>query len=122
MEKKELLNKAIKESRIIPITVGGDGMEPTYRDGDIVLVDTQYKNPNGGGEFCIKNSGTNVVRAIDSGKGIQIIRVNKMYDDYMMEYNEFATNVMGRVVGHIQSRLITDVTTNPTITQKAIAQ
>jgi phage repressor protein C with HTH and peptisase S24 domain len=121
MEKKELLNKAIKENRIIPVTVYGDGMEPEYFNGDIILVDTKYKNPSGGGEFCINGIGTNVVRADCNGKGIQIIMTNKHHNDYAMDYNQFASNVIGRIVGHIQSCLITEITSNPTITQKAIA-
>lgn len=122
MERKELLNKAIKENRIVPVTVRGDGMEPEYFNGDIVLVDTRYKNPSGGGKFCIDGLGTNVVRADCIGKGIQIIMSNKQHNAYTMDYNQFANNVMGRVVGHIQSCLITETTTNPTIMQKVIAQ
>jgi len=95
MEKKELLNKAIKENRIIPVTVYGDGMEPEYFNGDIVLVDIKYKNPSVGGEFCINGIGTNVVRADCNGKGIQIIMSNKHHNTYTMDYNQFASNVVG---------------------------
>lgn len=122
MSSKEVLNKAFRENRIIPVTVKGDSMEPKYNHGDIVLVDTEYKNPTGGGEFCIDGLGSNVFRADCNGKGICIIPTNKHYDDHTMDFNEFAESVIGRVIGHIQARLITEATSKPITTLKAIAQ
>lgn len=121
MESKEILSRSMRESRIIPITVRGDGMEPKYLNGDIVLVDTQYKDPSGGGVFCIDNLGTNIARADHNGKGIHIMLENSYYSDYTMECDQFNNGVLGRVVGHIQSNLITEKTANQIQTQKVIA-
>lgn len=120
MNTKEVLNRSIKDSRIIPVLVRGDSMEPKYKNGDIVMVDTQYKDPSGGGEFCVDNLGTNVMRAECNGKGIHVILGNSNYANYTMEYDQFARDVVGRVIGHIQSRLITEITAFPITKQKAI--
>lgn len=122
MGSKEVLSRSMRENRIIPITVRGDEMEPKYLNGDIVLVDTQYKNPSGGGVFCIDNLGTNIARVDHKGKGIHIMLTNNHYGDYTMECDQFNHDVIGRVVGHIQSNLITETTATQINTQKEIAQ
>jgi len=121
-EKQEILNKSIKENRVVPMTVKGDSMQPEFYDGDIVLVDTEYKNPAGGGEFYLegKNIGMNVIRAEDIGKGIQLIYTNKLYNDFVMSHNEFAKLVKGRVIGHISASLITDRKIEPYVTTKQL--
>ncbi len=120
--KQEILSQSIKDNRIVPMTIQGDSMQPEYYDSDIVLVDTEYKNPVGGGEFFIagENLGAKVIRAEHGVNGIEILYSNPLYNSYTMGYNEFASVVVGRVVGHIQSMLLTDAKCEPTIMTKQL--
>ncbi len=114
MDKEIVPVEAFELSRLAFVHVYSDCMSPTYKEADIVIVDTEYTHPTGGGVFALSNVGlkkigSNVVRCEFFGsKGIGIFKDNKYYKDMqMMAIDEFSACVIGRVVGEISSRMLT---------------
>jgi hypothetical protein len=99
-----ILREAIKQQRVVPIKVGGYGLEH-INNNDTVLVDTEFTDPTGGGVFILRNG--SVYRCEHWGlKGIWTKNGNG--GEEVMEVAYFKEMVIGLVIGHIQDRLISD--------------
>lgn len=103
---QELLNKEDNDRYIcIPdtggkkdlkaLTVKGDSMEPTLKNGDIVVCDTG--GWDGDGVYVIKtHEFTFVKRVVLQPEGYQVISDNKMYPPYQVPVSE-DTVIVGKV-------------------------
>lgn len=118
MSSDVIVREAIDQGRIIHVTVLGDGMAPEYIQGDVVLVDTAYIDPRGGGVFAFRGLGDTVCRCDHRNKGIMFIRTNKAYDDDIYSHDEYLEHVIGRVVGYVRTRLIPDMDNLPVALQR----
>lgn len=84
-------------------TVNSDSMEPTFRKGDIVLVDKTRKNIGVDGVFAMVIGGsTHIKRVARSGEigRVHVISDNKAYGEQTIPVSEI--EVIGRVIwtGH----------------------
>ncbi len=87
------------EDTISYFVIQGDGMEPTMRQGDIVLIDASKKIMDTGQYFlfCLGERALGVRKVIIGGQGIELLYDNKQYPSVKFDGN--MTSVIGRVVG-----------------------
>ncbi len=100
-------------SRFSFVQVYNNRMEPLHKEGDTVIVDIEHTNPTGGGVFAVNSKGAsiigaNVARCDNYGsKGIGIT-LDQDTDGHILfiPIDEFREYVIGRVVGEINTQLI----------------
>lgn len=88
------------------VTISGDSMMPTLRDGDQVLVDMSQKNIQSGSIYLL-NTDTGLVakriRPLDNSS-LDIISDNQDYDSWILNLAETEDNpLMGKVVWSARS-------------------
>jgi len=117
MKKKELKQK-IKElerqqpfnnSRFISQRVMGDSMHLSYSEGDMIIADTLDKNYAGGNMFMLdisKGAGTNVARLHPYKGGVEIMRENPHYKNYVVSKEKIRELIIGKIVGHISKAVL----------------
>ena len=77
---KRYLNVSPKD--IFLLEVDGDSMEPTLKNKDIVLVNTQMKQPIKEGIYIIRDQDSLLIKRIQKiGNILKIISDNKLYDN-----------------------------------------
>ena len=83
------------------IRVGGDSMEPTLRNGDIVMLDVSKTSPAHGGIFVLDDGMGLVAKRLDRVLGtapplVRIISDNPQYPGYERRLDE--VRIIGKVV------------------------
>ena len=95
--KKWAFESGLCKGKVVLMTVRGDSMEPTFKDGDTVLVDmARIKLISG----CIYAMGTDdmlqIKRLERRGKGVRVISDNSRYEPYDAAPDE--VRIIGQVV------------------------
>jgi phage repressor protein C with HTH and peptisase S24 domain len=83
------------------ITGYGDSMEPTFRDGDILIVDTGVREVRIDTIYVFALDDELYVKTLQRvpGVGLRVISDNKKYETYLLEEETWRTlDVLGRVV------------------------
>lgn len=83
------------------ITALGDSMEPTFRNGDLIVVDRQDRDLKRDGVFCVLVDGDLYVKRVQRIPGaILFISDNSLYRPFEIPIKEveFRLQVLGRVV------------------------
>jgi len=107
--KKEWIQKKGDVSKMVLIRVSGDSMEPTLRNGDIVMVDTSknYIDPQGG-IYAIMVEDEIMIKRLkyvfqkkhekteEIEKKIKVISDNSLYDSFELDIEDIVIN--GRVI------------------------
>lgn len=82
------------------VNVRGDSMEPVFRHGDQLLIDTRDRNPVQPGPFAVFDGDTYVVKLVERVPGrrgwYRIFSANDRYSPEELEETE--TTIMGRPV------------------------
>lgn len=83
---------------LVLVTARGDSMEPTFYDGDLLLVDLSQTNIVDGGISVIRTDGLLLAKRLQVGFGDQVtvISDNQRYDRVKINKNDL--NIVGRVV------------------------
>ena len=103
VSQREIIEEGIKNGRYLMTNVLGDTMEPTFKNGDIVFVDTQKRNCSGGGIFHFTGMGSNIARAIQiAGDRVELYREHPAYQTLKMSKSEFDSMLVGKVVAHLK--------------------
>jgi len=96
-----ILSMRWKPDMLRIITAQGDSMEPTIKDGVILLIDISQNRTTTEGIYVLKSNGQHLARRIQKmldGK-IKIKSDNPAYDDQIFTPKEMETiEVLGRVV------------------------
>lgn len=83
------------------IEVTGHSMEPTFFEGDTIMVDTQQRDIDGGGLFVLRLGSELLVKRVQrliSG-GLQIISDNPAFKSELLDAAaESSIHVVGRVI------------------------
>jgi len=81
------------------ITVAGDSMEPTLRNGDIVVVDYSARNVDRDGVYVFTLGDSTFVKRLQKlPQSIKVMSDNKAYDSWEITPQEDDLLVHGRVV------------------------
>lgn len=91
----------IREQGYELITASGDSMEPTFRNGDLIVVDRQDRDLKRDGVFCVLVDGDLYVKRVQRIPGaILFISDNSLYRPFEIPIKEveFRLQVLGRVV------------------------
>lgn len=91
----------IREQGYELITASGDSMEPTFRNGDLIVVDRQDRDLKRDGVFCVLVDGDLYVKRVQRIPGaILFISDNSLYRPFEIPLKEveFRLQVLGRVV------------------------
>lgn len=96
-----LARKALKPERLVVITARGDSMEPTVRDGDILLVDRNVQRISADGMYIIERDNElyckRLQRLFDGG--VTIMSDNTRYEPQQLSGETAdSLNVTGRVI------------------------
>lgn len=88
------------------VQVEGDSMEPQFRDGDQLFVDTSQNTLDREGIYVIRMRNTLLVKCVQiEPKGVRLISRNDHYRDISLEGDELCDNsdvaVIGRVLGAV---------------------
>lgn len=97
---KENINQ-IRENGYELITASGDSMEPTFRNGDLIVVDRQDRDLKRDGVFCVLVDGDLYVKRVQRIPGaVLFISDNSLYRPFEIPIKEveFRLQVLGRVV------------------------
>jgi SOS-response transcriptional repressor LexA len=91
-------DKRVVDKDLDAINVIGDSMEPTIKDGSIILIDRENKNIRNGGIFVVNtNAGVFVKRInLKSTGEIELISDNKAYPNETI--NPSDVEIVGKVV------------------------
>lgn len=89
-------------SKLAIVRVAGDSMEPDYRAGDRILVDTGHTTPSPAGVYVLWDGMGVVLKRVEivmgaEPKRIRIMSINPAYQAYELPLAEVQIN--GRVVG-----------------------
>jgi phage repressor protein C with HTH and peptisase S24 domain len=92
-----LRDQGLQPDRLSAITVRGDSMEPTLRDGDEILVDATLRNRRDG-IHVVKLDGALVVKRLDTSRPGRVVLLsdNEVYPPIDCAHDE--VEVIGRVV------------------------
>jgi phage repressor protein C with HTH and peptisase S24 domain len=95
---KNTLNAAPSQLRIMQVQ--GDSMEPTLRDGDMVLVDMGRRSPNPPGIFVLDDGIGLVAKRLDhiansDPPAVRVISDNRHYPEYERTAEEI--HIVGRI-------------------------
>lgn len=91
----------IRENGYELITASGDSMEPTFRNGDLIVVDRQDRDLKRDGVFCVLVDGDLYVKRVQRIPGaVLFISDNSLYRPFEIPIKEveFRLQVLGRVV------------------------
>lgn len=91
----------IREQGYELITASGDSMEPTFRNGDLIVVDRQDRDLKRDGVFCVLVDGDLYVKRVQRIPGaVLFISDNSLYRPFEIPIKEveFRLQVLGRVV------------------------
>lgn len=91
----------IREQGYELITASGDSMEPTFRNGDLIVVDRQDRDLKRDGVFCVLVDGDLYIKRVQRIPGaILFISDNSLYRPFEIPIKEveFRLQVLGRVV------------------------
>lgn len=96
---KNTLKAAPSQLRIMQVQ--GDSMEPTLRDGDVVLVDMGRRSPNPSGIFVLDDGIGLVAKRLDyvankEPPTVRVISDNKLYPEYERTAEEIY--IVGRIL------------------------
>lgn len=92
---------AIRDRGYQIITLQGDSMEPTFKNGDLAIVDTLDKNISRDGIFCCVIDGDLYVKRVQHVPGSLLFRSdNAFYEPFSIPNNEVESRVIvcGRVI------------------------
>jgi phage repressor protein C with HTH and peptisase S24 domain len=96
-----LRSRGLKPGTCVAITVSGDSMAPTIRDGALVLVDTRQAQPREEGIYIIQVDGHLVAKRLqlDFRGGLYIRSDNQAYREQHLDAEEAEQLcVVGRVI------------------------
>jgi repressor LexA len=95
---EELARLGIRPEDASEISVSGESMAPTLRDGDRILVDTGHRRPGARGAIWVLRVGDalRVKRLASDGAGWRIVSDNPDWPDELRDKRE--VEVIGRVV------------------------
>lgn len=84
------------------INLTGDSMEPTLKDGSIIVIDRTQIDITGGGIFAVNTpSGLSIKRvSLNPTGGLILISENKLYPDSHITEDE--ATILGKVVGSME--------------------
>ncbi len=93
-----LRNLGLQLRNLVLVTARGDSMEPTFYDGDLLLVDLSQTNIVDGGISVIRTDGLLLAKRLQAGFGDQVtvISDNPRYDRLTTTKDQL--NIVGRVV------------------------
>ncbi len=83
------------------ITARGDSMEPTFKNGDLIIIDRLDLDVTREGIFCVLVDGDLFVKRLQRvPKAIRFVSDNRFYDSFDIKREEFdvRVKVIGRVV------------------------
>ncbi len=81
--------------------VTGDSMEPTYKNGDVVLIKSGYNNINGDVYVIDYNSKSYIKKLYNDGDRFRLVSINKKYDNIIIDIpidGDIYFNIVGKVV------------------------
>lgn len=93
----------VNPAALILVLVDGDSMDPTFRSGDLVLVDTSANRLVREGVYVLRDGDMLLIKRVRAifGGGIEIISDNQAFRSVSMTANELESanfQVIGRVV------------------------
>lgn len=93
-----LVKLGLKEHNLVLVTARGDSMEPTFYDGDLLLVDVSQTGIVDGGVSVIRTDGLLLAKRLQAGFGDQVtvISDNPRYDRLTTTKDQL--RIVGRVV------------------------
>lgn len=106
---KDWFNKNIHapQNALAVMTANGDSMEPTIKNGDMLLVDTSQNQARTDNIYIIRIDDCLVVKRVQClpGQKIQIISDNKNYDTYTLDLSDESQSIsiIGKVVWYGRS-------------------
>lgn len=81
----------------------GDSMEPTYLNGEVVLI-KQTGYDYDGAIYAVEWDGQTYVKKVyKEEKGLRLVSINKKYSDKFAPYDE-EPRIIGKIVGHFLPR------------------
>lgn len=82
------------------VDVSGDSMEPTFHDGDILLVDRSKNNLQTDGIYVFRDEKDMYVKRVERQLGGRILLKsdNSRYESYYFDPDHYGNKVFGRVV------------------------
>lgn len=81
--------------------VTGDSMEPTYKNGDVVLIKSGYNNINGDVYVIDYNSKSYIKKLYNDGDRFRLVSINKKYENIIIDIpvnDDVYFNIVGKVV------------------------
>jgi len=106
---KEWFNKHIHapKNSLAVMTANGDSMEPTIKNGDMLLVDTSQNQARTDNIYIIRIDECIVVKRVQCipGNKLQVISDNKTYDPYVLDLSDESHQavIIGKVVWYGRS-------------------
>jgi len=103
-DRKALEEKGVNIHNIVCVDIKGDGMTPTIKDGDCVLIDKDKTEVEEGEIFMIKHNEQNIVRRVHRGKNRTVIlqRDNNEYPSRTVKKSDI--DIFGKVVGIVEKQ------------------
>lgn len=90
------------KSSLAVLTANGDSMEPTIKNGDMLLVDTSQNQAKSDNIYIIRVDHSLVVKRVQClpGNKLQVISDNKTYDSYIIDLADESqqASIIGKVV------------------------
>ena len=88
----------LQTKNLVLVTARGDSMEPTFYDGDLLLIDLSQKNVVDGGISVIRNDGLLLAKRFQAGIGEQVFIRSDNPRYVSLEISKEKLNIVGRVV------------------------
>jgi phage repressor protein C with HTH and peptisase S24 domain len=103
-DRKTLEEKGVNFNNMVCIEIKGDGMTPTIKDGDCVLIDKDKTELEEGEVFMIKHYEQNIIRRVQQGKNKTIVlqRDNNEYPRRTVKKSDI--EIFGKVVGVVEKQ------------------
>ena len=76
-------------------------MEPTYKNGDVVLIKSGYNNINGDVYVIDYNSKSYIKKLYNDGDRFRLVSINKKYENIIIDIpvnDDVYFNIVGKVV------------------------
>lgn len=104
LTENELQELQLKRENLQAFKVRGDSMQYTINDGARVVVDRKQRDIIDNRVYAITYGSellARVKRLRKTAKGLLIASDNRAYDDELIEYNEYNSNVVINIIGRV---------------------
>jgi len=103
-DRRALEEKGVNIHNMVCVDIKGDGMTPTIKDGDCVLIDKDKTELEEGKIFMFKHNEQNIVRRVNRGNNKTVIlqRDNEAYPSRTVKESDI--DIFGKVVGVVEKQ------------------